>query len=90
MTQLQWTKIFKKDFKNLPNETKKSLEKQLQILSQDSYYPSLRIKKTKGIVMKGYSDVFEGRINKNYRFFFIIEGDIFTLLRCGTHDELLK
>jgi len=47
----------------------------------------LHIKKTKGEVVKGLSDVFEGRITKSYRFLFLIENNIFTLLRCGKHDE---
>ncbi len=90
MIQLRWTKAFKKDYKALTDEIKKRAKKQLKILTQNPRHPSLQIKKTKGVVMKGYSNVFEGRITKNYRFFFLIEGDCFILLRCGTHDELLK
>ncbi len=88
--QLLWTKQFKKDYKSLPEKIKKSIKKQFRIMAQDSCHPSLQIKKTKGVVLKGYSNVFEGRITKNYRPFFLIESGPFILLRCGTHDEFLK
>jgi len=40
--------------------------------------------------MKGYRNIFEGRITRDYRFFFLIETQAYMLLRCGKHDEYLK
>ncbi|TWU54250.1 hypothetical protein B188_22460 [Candidatus Brocadiaceae bacterium B188] len=37
--------------------------------------------------MKGFSDIFEGRITKSYRFLCLINNDVIILLRCGRHDE---
>jgi hypothetical protein len=43
------------------------------MVAVDSLNPSLHIKKTKGEVLKGYHNVFEGRFSKSYRFLFLIE-----------------
>jgi len=87
MAQLKWSKSFKKDYGNLPEEMKKRIQKQFRLLKQNPKHPSLQVKKTQGVVIKGCTDVFEGRINNNYRFLFVIENDVFILLRCGKHDE---
>lgn len=87
MSQLRWSDSFKKDYLELPEDIKKRIQKQFKLLKQNPKHPSLRIKKTKGKVLRGYTDIFEGRINDNYRFLFIIENEVFILLRCGKHDE---
>lgn len=84
------TDSFKKDFKKLPDEIKRRTEKALILLIGNPNHPSLQIKKTKGKIIKGYDNVFEGRVTKNYRFLFLIERGVFVLLRCGTHDEFFK
>ena len=84
------TDLFKKDFLNLPTSIRRQTEKALRLLVADLFHPSLHIKKTKGEVLKGYQNVFEGRISKSYRFLFLIEGDTYVLLRCGKHDEFFK
>lgn len=81
------TESFKMDFKKLPEDIKQRTEKVLKLLETNLRYPSLHIKKTRGEVIKGYLDVFEGRITKGYRFLFLIEEDTYLLLRCGHHDE---
>jgi hypothetical protein len=43
------------------------------MVAVDPFNPSLHIKKTKGEVLKGYHNVFEGRFSKSYRFLFLIE-----------------
>ena len=87
MAQLKRSASFKKDYLGLPEDMKKRIQKQFRLLKQNSKHPSLQIKKTKGEILRGYTDVFEGRINNNYRFLFVIDNDVFTLLRCGKHDE---
>lgn len=87
MVLLQWSEPFKRDYKKLPEEIKKRAQKQFVLLKQNPKHPSLQIKKTRGEIIKGYSNIFEGRITKNYRFLFLIEGDVFILLRCGKHDD---
>ena len=84
------TDPFKRDFQRLPEAIKRRTEAALRLLVSNSYHPSLRVKKAKGEVVKGYSNIFEGRITKDYRFFFLIETDAYKLLRCGRHEELLR
>ena len=56
----------------------------------DPHHPSLHIKKVRGETIKGHSNVFEGRITRFYRFFFLIETEAYVLLCCGDHEEYLK
>lgn len=81
------TDPFKRDFKKLPENIKRRTEKALKLLVANLRHPSLQIKKTKGEVIKGYSNVFEERITKNYRFLVLIQEDAYILIRCGRHDE---
>jgi len=81
--QIRFTKSFKKDYKNLPLEIQKRLDKQLTFLLENFQHPSLRIKK-----IEGYFYIWEGRISKSYRFTFQIIDDIYLIRRTGTHDIL--
>ncbi len=38
--------------------------------------------------MEGWSNLWEGRITRNYRFTFTRESDTYTLRRIGPHDIL--
>jgi len=84
------THPFKRDFSELPKNIKRSAEKAFRLLAANPFHPSLHIKKTKGEILKGYRDVFEGRFSKSYRFLFLLERDTCVLLRCGKHDEFFK
>jgi len=77
-----WTTPFKKDFKKLPQKTKKKFEKQINFLISDMFYPSLHTKK-----MQGREDIWEARIDKFYRFTFQMEGENIILRRIGPHDK---
>ncbi len=84
------TASFLKDFGSLPTDIKRRTEKVLILLATNPFrpfHPSLHIKKTKGEIIKGCSDVFEGRITKSHRFLCLIGNDVVTLLRCGKHDD---
>jgi len=84
------TEPFKRDFQRLPETIKRRTEAALRLLLSNPHHPSLRIKKVRGEIMKGYRNIFEGRITRDYRFFFLIETQAYILLRCGKHDEYLK
>ena len=79
------TAQFKRDFQILPRAIKRRTETALRLLLSNSHHPSLRVKKVRGEIIKGYDNIFEGRITRDYRFFFLIETDAYTLLRCGRH-----
>lgn len=84
------TDLFKRDFQRLPETIKRRTETAIRLLLSNPHHPSLRIKKVKGNILQGYKNIFEGRITRDYRFFFLIETDVYILLRCGRHEEYLK
>ena len=79
--KLAKTKAFVKKYKKLPKNVQKKTDKQLFILLKDFRHPSLHVKK-----LQGYDDVWEGRIDRFYRFAFTIEANAIILLRVGPHD----
>ena len=81
------TKTFQRDYEKLPKLIQNQLDRNLEFHLKNPKHPSLGVKKTKGGVLKSYTNVFEGRITKNYRFLFLIETNYYILLRCGKHDE---
>ncbi len=85
--KIVYTKAFVRDYRKLPENIQKLFEKQLSLLFSNPKHPSLYIKKTKGNILKNYTNIFEGRIDKNYRFIFLIEDNQYILLRCGSHDK---
>ena len=74
---------FDRDYARLPQRIQERAEKQLALLFTNSRHPSLRIKK-----MEGWDDIWEGRITRDYRFTFTIEGDRYILRRIGPHRIL--
>lgn len=76
---------FDRDYKKLPVKIKTKLHHQLNILSENFRYPSLRAKK-----IHGQTDIWEARLDRFYRFSFKIENDIIYLRRVGPHDKTLK
>ena len=79
------TDDFNNDYKKLSDELKKRFVKQLNFLLSDPWYLSIRVKK-----IKGFKDIFEGRVSKSCRFTFCMDGDRLTLRRIGDHDKTLK
>lgn len=72
---------FQEEFAALPTKIKGRARKQLALLLTNPRHPSLFLKK-----LKGYENLWEGRITQQYRFTFSVEGDTYTLRRIGTHD----
>jgi hypothetical protein len=58
------TDAFKREFQKLPDRIKRSTEKALRLLVTNPHHPSLRVKKVKGELIKGFDNVFEARICK--------------------------
>ena len=81
--KLLFTKSFVRDYQSLPGRLQAAVDKKIEILLVNPHHPSLRVKK-----MEGRPDVWEGRINRGYRFTFQILDDVYLLRRLGTHDVL--
>ena len=81
--RIQTTRPFDRDYDDLPEPIKEQTDKQLTLFLDNPHHPSIRVKK-----IKGYPKIWEGRITKNYRFTFQIEGEIYILRRIGAHNIL--
>lgn len=79
------TKQFERDYILLPKTIQRKTDQKLILLSQDFRHPGIRAKK-----IKGTKDIWEGRVDRFYRFTFQIEKDKIILRRVGTHDILKK
>jgi mRNA-degrading endonuclease RelE of RelBE toxin-antitoxin system len=77
-----FTHRFQKQYQALPEEKKAKFDKQLGFLLSNLRHPSLRSKKydeAKGI--------WQARVDDDYRFYFMIEGDMYTLLSIIPHPK---
>ena len=77
-----YTPTFKSNFKKFPNTTKNKFAKQIEYLLSDIRHPSLHAKK--------YSEsegIWQARVNRSIRFYFLIEKDTFTLLDITHHPK---
>lgn len=83
--RLLFTKNFIRNYRKLPQEIQKAVDKQLELLLTNAQHASLAIKK-----MNDPRDIWEARGTLAYRFTFQIEGDIYILRKVGSHDILKK
>jgi mRNA-degrading endonuclease RelE of RelBE toxin-antitoxin system len=89
--KLQSSESFVKSLRQLPQETRAKVRKQLKLLLQDFRYPSLHTEKLEGEVFAG-EDVWSIRIDRKHRLKFIIrkEEQIYFLIVVGKHDIYRK
>ena len=83
--EVKSTPKFVHDYKNLPPLLRKRTDEKLKLLLENPRHPSLGLKK-----MKGFPDIWEARVTKNYRFTFQIQGDFYILRKVGAHDILVR
>jgi mRNA-degrading endonuclease RelE of RelBE toxin-antitoxin system len=76
---------FKKSYEILPKNIQNKVDRQLKVLCEDFYHPSLHTKK-----IKGRSGIWEVRVDISYRFTFEIADDTILLRVVGNHNEVLK
>lgn len=84
MFQSYFSKKFSKQYSKLSLSIRNKFDKQINYLLQDLRHPSVRAKKK-----QGETDVWEGRVDRFYRFTFTISEDVITLRAIGPHDEAL-
>lgn len=80
---LDTTAKFKEQYDKLPRNTQLKTQRILNYLKENLRHPSIRAKKKQG------EDVWEGRIDRFYRFTFTISEDIINLRTIGPHDGAL-
>ncbi len=77
-----YTPHFKRDFKSLPQEIRQKFKKQAHFLLKYLRHPSLRAKK-----YDEKRNIWQARINRNYRFYFLIKGNSYILLEVKSHPK---
>lgn len=73
---------FKKSFKNFSPVVQKKFEKQVEKLIYDINYPSLHAKK-----YDESCDIWQARVDRNVRFYFLIDCDTYILLDIKNHPK---
>lgn len=79
------TNRFKRAYKSLPGEAQARVKNTLRMLAVNIKHPSLHVKK-----IKGTDNIWEARVNLDYRLTFQIVKDYFILRNVGRHDPTLN
>ena len=77
-----YTPHFERKYKFLPKETKRKFRKQINYLLRNLRHPSLRAKK-----YNEEHDIWQARVDRNYRLYFLIRDDIYILLDIRLHPK---
>ncbi len=72
----------KRDYEDLPVRLQRAVDKQLDFLLNNMRHPSLRAKK-----YDESNDIWQGRVNEDYRFYFRIVGEEYRILRIIPHPK---
>ncbi|HWZ31532.1 MAG TPA: hypothetical protein VNX18_09385 [Bryobacteraceae bacterium] len=73
---------FRRSFAAAPLSGQKACDKQLELLIQNPRHPSLRAKK-----YDESRDIWQARVNRDWRFYFAIEDDTYYLIDVMSHPK---
>lgn len=80
--KVSFSKPARQAFKAFPPHIRRKAEKQLRFLEQNLKHPSLHAKKyDEGL------DLWQGRVDKAYRFYFTIDGDTYRIHSFKEHPK---
>ena len=82
MMEIRYTSKFKESFREFSPAVRKKFYKQIEYLLLDIRHPSLRVKKydeTRG--------VWQARVDRRIRFYFLIEADTYYFLDIKKHPK---
>lgn len=80
--RLHYTERFLKSYRTAPLPIRRTFEKQVAFLLQDIRHPSLRAKK-----YDEANDLWQARVNRDWRFYFQIEGELYHLIDIMKHPK---
>ena len=83
--KINYAPKFRKDYSKLSKIIQGQADKKLKIFIQNKKHPLLRVHK-----IKSTKNIFEGSVNKNYRFTFCFIGGVCILRRIGPHKVIDK
>jgi mRNA interferase RelE/StbE len=75
------TPEFIEEYEALPAKIKAKVKKAFKLFKENPRHSSLQTKKIQGV-----EDIYEGRIDRKYRFTFHYDGDTVVFRRIGPHD----
>jgi hypothetical protein len=79
---LFYTERFQRSYAEAPAVVQRQCDKQLALLVLDLRHPSVRAKK-----YDESRDIWQGRVNRNWRFYFQIQGERYYLLDMMAHPK---
>jgi mRNA-degrading endonuclease RelE of RelBE toxin-antitoxin system len=71
-----------RDLDDLSPRLQATVRKQLELLAENIRHPSLQAKK-----YDERNDIWQGRVNRSYRFYFQIAGDQYQIMRIIPHPK---
>ena len=80
--QIEFSNDARKEYKKLDAKLRKQAKKQLTFLLQDHRHKSLNIKKYNKDL-----EIWQGRINKSWRFYFYIINDVYYIFKLSKHPK---
>lgn len=78
----QLTAAAVKDYTEAPAAVQKAFDKQVKLLLENFRHPSLRAKK-----YDEPRNVWQARVNRDWRFYFVITGDTYLILNIIPHPK---
>jgi mRNA interferase RelE/StbE len=80
--QIEISQRARKQYEGLPASTVRQMDKQLSFLIKNLTHPSLRAKK-----YDESSGIWQARVNKDWRFYFVIHSDRYTIISIVKHPK---
>ena len=80
--KLFYTQRFEQSYDEAPANVKRAFAKQAQFLAANLRHPSLKAKK-----YNVANDIWQARVNRDWRFYFQIKGDTYYLLDIIPHPK---
>lgn len=80
--RIEFALRFKSSYESAPERVKKDFKKQGNFLLKDLRHPSLHAKK-----YDQARGIWQARVNRDWRFYFIIDGDIYRCLDIMPHPK---
>ena len=80
--QISRTRRLLKSYADAPPAVQRAFDKQIRLLMENLQHPSLRAKK-----YDEANDVWQARVNRDWRFYFTIEGDAYCIIDMTPHPK---
>lgn len=80
--KIRLTERLRKSYASAPNAVQKAFDKQARLLGDDLHHPSLHAMK-----YDEANDIWQARVNRDWRFYFVIERDEYIILGMQSHPK---